>query len=77
MKTTKIQSLSIHTDEWGSTSQTMTANKKHRDDRLRLEHNQIITINHPNKPSVFGGNGRHDRLRIVTHLLGSISIALI
>ena len=69
-----IKILFIHTSNHCNAFFHVTTNKKHRDDRLRLQHNQIITINHPNKPSVFRGNRRHDRLRIVTHLLGSISI---
>ena len=41
MKTTKIkiQSLSIHTDEWRSTAQTMTTNREHRDDRGNTDSN--------------------------------------
>ena len=69
-----IKILFIHTSNHCNAFFHVTTNKKHRDDRLRLQHNQIITINHPNKPSVFRGNERHERLRIVTHLLGSISI---
>ena len=64
-----------HRDDRGNTDSNITKLFLKKKKKEEKEHNQIITINHPNKPSVCRGNGRQDILRIVTHLLGSFSIA--